>query len=231
MVSILMFIRKYGLLWVLAVFTGLYGGSPPSALTINDIGELLRDMRLHNSFEYINATTLPESWFRSAYDTMDDPALYIIFSDTKSPASKVISLFTGEQFNHVSLAFDKDLETLVSYNGGNGMYNPGLNPEAIEAFSWKDASFAVYRLAAQPEQKRIIIGQIGRINREGSAYNLLGLVTKHSYQPNIMFCSQFVYTMLDKAGLDYFEMESPQVKPVDFIDMDRTSSLQFIRKD
>jgi hypothetical protein len=217
--------RKSEVSWVLAVFAVLSACSC-STLTVRDIGDLARDMGRHNSFKYINSKTLSESWFGAAAETMSEPAVYIVLSDTGSPASKLISMFTKKRYNHVSLALDEGLETLVSYNNGRGGGMPGLNPEKIEDLNLKpDASIAVYRLAARPEQKQAIIGNLERINREGSAYNLLGLVTKQSFQPNIMFCSQFVYTMLDEAGLDYFEMQDSRVQPEDFVDRNSAGSL------
>jgi hypothetical protein len=131
-------------------------------------------------------------------------------------------------YNHVSLAFDGDLDTLVSYNGGNGVSNPGLNAEPLEFFNRKaGASLVVYRLGLTPEQKRTLIGNVARINREGSSYNLRGLLTgKSTRLPNIMFCSQFVYSALDEAGLAYFEREAAEVRPEDFIQ--RPGPLEFV---
>jgi hypothetical protein len=219
---------KSEVFWVLTVFAALFVSSC-STLTVRDIGDLARDMGRHNSFKYINSKTLSESWFGAAAGTMDENAVYIVLSDTGSPASKLISMFTKKRYNHVSLALDAGLETLVSYNNGRRGGMPGLNPERIEDFNLKpDASIAVYRLAARPEQKQAIIGRIEQINREGSAYNLLGLVTKQSFQPNIMFCSQFVYTMLEEAGLDYFKMQDSRVQPEDFVDRNSAGSLALI---
>ena len=56
-----------------------------------------------------------------------------------------------------------------------------------------------------------MLDKIREINNEGSAYNLLGLVLKVTPQPNIMFCSQFVYTILELAGLNYFEKDAAHV--------------------
>ncbi|MGF7012142.1 hypothetical protein M2146_002696 [Lachnospiraceae bacterium PF1-22] len=53
------------------------------------------------------------------------------------------------------------------------------------------------------------------------------MALKFLYQPNIMFCSQFVYTMLKCAGLQYFEMRPAQVKPSDFVELDYHRKLEF----
>ena len=50
-----------------------------------------------------------------------------------------------------------------------------------------------------------MIEKIREIYREVGAYNLLGLVFKYSFKPNIVFSSQFAYQMLKHAGLAYFE--------------------------
>ena len=200
-----------------------------TGLSPDDLRKLLNELPRHNSAAYITRDSLPETWFARARDALDDPALYIVLSNTKSAASKVIARFTGGRYNHVSLAFDPALETLVSYNSGEGRGNPGMNPEkAAEQLTAPDSVLAVYRLPANPAQKQRILAEIRRINAQGSSYNLLGLITKRSIKPNIMFCSQFVYAMLDSAGLNPFEKASGQVKPMDFVILDREQRLALV---
>ena len=129
-------------------------------------------------------------------------------------------------YNHISLAFDRALKTLVSYNGGEGGEAPGLNPETLKGLAErKGASVRVYRLAATRHQKQIMLKRLRKINQEGSAYNLLGLLFPMSCQPNIMFCSQFVYAMLRLAGLHYFRKNPLQVRPTDVVEWDRRGRL------
>ncbi|MDR2245826.1 MAG: hypothetical protein LBE17_03975 [Treponema sp.] len=202
-----------------------------TGLTPEDLGVLLKDLPKHNSSRYITRHSLPGEYFRAAYGTLEDPHIYIVLSDTGSPASKIIGLFTASPYNHVSLAFDPALETLVSYNGGNGASLPGLNRERLEHLNRKpDAALAVFRLRTAPGQKEALINRITAINREGSSYNLLGLLTKKSKLPNIMFCSQFVYTLLDEAGASYFDKEQGEVRPMDFIRLAGGSPLEFAGK-
>jgi hypothetical protein len=203
-----------------------------STLTVADVGNLVVDLPRHNSTKYINNETLPAGYYTAAYATLDHPFVYLVFSDTGSPASKLISLFTQDEYNHVSLAFDENLDTLVSYNGGNGLYKPGLNPELVSQFNQKpDASFAVYKLPAGRDQKESILRQVVRINVEGSSYNMTGLLTKKTKQPNIMFCSQFVYSVLDDVDLAYFKKKhAEEVRPMDFIQMNDLNTLDFMYK-
>jgi hypothetical protein len=200
-----------------------------ASLTAKDIKELAQALPRHDSFNYLTRRNLPETWFETAHDTLEDPHLYIILSNTGSAANKLIGIFTRADYNHVSLAFDRNLETLVSYNGGNGLYTPGMNPERIKDLCQKpDTSLAVFKLKVSAAQKALILRRIGEINHQGSSYNLLGIVLKRSFKPNIMFCSQFVYTMLEKGGLNYFEKKHERVRPMDFIKLDKGRALEFV---
>jgi hypothetical protein len=197
-------------------------------LSKDTIDELLKDMPRHDSFRYINKGSLTEEYFDAAYQTMEDQNIYIVISNTGSPASKIISMFTKKQYNHASLSFDRGLKTIVSYNGGERIYPPGLNMEMIQYFNKKqDSSILVYSTPAGAERKKKIIDKIKAINRQGNAYNLFGLVFKFSFKPNIMFCSQFVYKMLKEAGIHYFEKKEGHIKPTDLIELDYYRKLHY----
>jgi hypothetical protein len=186
------------------------------------------ELQGHSSTQYINDGTLTDTYFDRAYGTLEDLRLYIVISNTGSAASEIISVFTQKQYNHASISFDEGLDTIISYNGGVNVYPPGMNPEMLEMFHQKeDASVLVYSLPVTCEQKRLIIDKIAEINREGSAYNLMGLVLRRSYKPNIMFCSQFVYKMLKLAGVHYFNKKEGKVRPTDLIELDYYKKLAF----
>jgi hypothetical protein len=198
------------------------------AITWGNITELIGDMGKHDSVNYVNRLSIDTTYFREVYDTFDDPHMYIVLSNTGSAASEMISVFTGKTYNHVSISFDSDLATIVSYNGGEKVDNPGLNRETLRNFTKKsDSCVLVYQIRATIEQKMAIAEKIRRINNEGSSYNVLGLIFKRSLKPNIMYCSQFVYAMLEHAGLEYFTKRPSSVNPTDFIDLDSNSILTY----
>ena len=197
-------------------------------LSISNIAEVIKDMPRHDSFRYINNGSLTQEYFDKARESLSDPNLYLVISNTGSAASDIISVFTGKQYNHASLSFDADLQTIISYNGGERMYPPGLNEEMLEYFAKTPSSkILVYSLACPVENKERLIEKIADINKEGSAYNMLGLVIKKSHKPNIMFCSQFVYKMLDFAGVGYFTKSDGYVSPTDLIEQDYYKRLRF----
>ena len=193
-----------------------------------NLSEVLEFLPQQNSFRYINDGSLTDDYFKAAESSLTDEYIYIVLTDTGSAASEIISVFTQKQYNHVSLSFDSDLQTIISYNGGGKIYPPGLNHEMLDSFNKKsESSIMVYKLKTTRMQKNKIIEKVKEINREGSAYNLLGLVFKYSFKPNIMFCSQFVYQMLKYAGLAYFEKKSTEVRPTDLVELDYYRRLGF----
>lgn len=191
--------------------------------------EIMQNLPRHSSFSYVNNGSLTDEYFQKAYSTLDNGYIYLVVAKTKTAPSEVIGIFTNKQYNHVSISFDRELHTAISYTGGEKVLPPGLNPELLERLTQNnDSAVMVYRLPASSEQKRIILDKIQEINMQGSAYNLLGLALKFSYRPNIMFCSQFVYSMLKTAGLNYFENNAAHVKPTDFVELDYHRKLEFV---
>jgi hypothetical protein len=201
------------------------------SLSVENIKTVIGDLPRHDSFRYINNMSLTPAYFVRAEESLDDGHIYIIISNTGSSASEIISVFTQKKYNHASLSFDRDLNTIISYNGGERVYPPGLNSETLEFFRKKeDASILVYAMPCARGQKRLMLDKIAEINREGSAYNMMGLFLKYSYKPNIMFCSQFVYKMLQIAGLAYFAKKDGAVTPMDLIEMDYYKKLTFVNE-
>lgn len=205
--------------------------SRSKAITIEMIKEIMTDLPRHSSTEYINRNSLNYKYFEEVEKSLDEDYIYIVLSDTGSAASNVIAMFTQEVYNHASIAFDSELKTLVSYNGGEKIHPPGLNFEMIEWFCKKEeSSIIIYRMKVSRKQKERMIEKIKEINEDGSAYNLVGLALKKSFKPNIMFCSQFVYSLLKYADPDYFDRQAIKVKPTDLIEDDYNGKLEFFQK-
>ncbi|MCF7815345.1 MAG: hypothetical protein K9N40_12795, partial [Candidatus Cloacimonetes bacterium] len=194
----------------------------------SDIAKVIWNLPQHNNLVYQNKNTLDENFFEKAESTLDNGFLYIILSSTGSPAANLISTFTKQEYAHTSISFDENLETVVSYNGGNGIAAPGMNWETVDFFNQKeDASYIIYRLHANKDQKKQVLNKVRQINEQGSSYNFLGLFLPFKMRENIMYCSQFVYSLLITAGLDYFQIDPCKVQPIDFIRLDYDRKLEF----
>jgi len=198
-------------------------------LSIDTLKYLAQDMTRHDSFHYVNSESLTEEYFIKARESFSDPNIYIVISKSGSPASEFISVFTQKQYNHASISFDNKLQTTISYNGGEKVYPPGLNMELLEFFAKSsDSKIMVYSLSCTPEQKKQMLDKIAKINKEGSAYNILGLLLhKRKHKPNILYCTQFVYNMLDDVGLAYFPKPDGKISPTDLVELDYYRKLKF----
>lgn len=190
--------------------------------------EIIKDMPRHNVVEYINKDTLGEGYYKTAASSLDDGYIYLVLSSTGTAAGEMIRSVTKKDYSHISLSFDAELKTLLSYNGGNNLFSPGMNHELLKFFyKKKDANLLIYKIKATREQKQAALDEVGKIDREGSSYNLIGLLLPYSHKENIMFCSQFIYHILKKTGLAYFKKEAHDVKPMDFVEMDFRRNLEF----
>lgn len=196
--------------------------------TTRDIAALIRSIPKHDSFNYVNRRTIGDSYFEEAEKSLENGYMYLVLSSTGSPAGQLIQRMTKKAYSHVSLSFDEELKTIISYNGGENLYSPGLNHEMIEFFNQKeDANIMVYKIPASRAQKATILEEIRKIDEQGSSYNVLGLFLSYSHRDNIMFCSQFVYSMLKVAGLSYFDKKPEHVRPMDFIELDYERCLEY----
>lgn len=199
--------------------------------SVKDSYSVIKDLPRHRVFSYINRNSLNRDYFETAEKALDNGYIYIILSSTGSSAGELIRRVTREDYSHISISFDEELKTMISYNNGNGKNSPGLNQETLDYFFQKPhANFIIYKLKASKYQKSKILSEIKRINRQGSSYNLLGIFLPYPRKRNIMFCSQFVYTMLKTVGLDYFELKSNYIKPIDFIDYDENRNLEYYKR-
>ena len=194
-----------------------------------NIQYLIKDIPRHGYFNYTNKNSLTKEYFTFSRQSIENENhLYLILSKTGSPASEVLSVFTHKEYNHISLSFDRSLYTMISYNGGNSYQNPGLNTESLASLNQKEGSrLLVYGLKIDKLDRLKILNNIKKINKEGSAYNVLGLLTNVSVRSNMMYCSQFVYLMLEDIGLNYFDAPENKIKPTDFIEYDTMQQLTF----
>jgi YegS/Rv2252/BmrU family lipid kinase len=195
---------------------------------IKDISKLICDFPRHSALYYVNKNSLSNDFFIKANQALTEPYLYLVLSQTGSPAGEIIRKFTCKEYSHASLSFDEKLETIVSYNGGEGTCFPGLNWEVIKDYHQKeDACVVIYKIKATYKQKKRILDKIRMINEQGSSYNYLGFLWSYTFKENIMFCSQFVYTMLEVAELHYFDKKASRVMPMDFLELDTGAFLEF----
>lgn len=180
-----------------------------------------------NSFENLNKVNMSSSFYEAK-----DKCVYILLSKTSTLPSDVIQMWTKEPYAHTSLAFDIELNEMYSF-ARKKLHNPfrcGFIEEDITSGVFGrdvDTVCRVCRLCVTETQYNKIRNIIEDFKKESSyyKYNYLGIVgvmcnkaveRKYNY-----FCSQFVYYVLENAGVEMFGKEPGLTRPEDFRQWDK----------
>lgn len=151
--------------------------------------------------------------------------IYIILTHTGTTLSRIIKYYTKDEFSHVSIALDSNLNQMYSF-GRLKPYNPflaGFVHERINKGTFKrffKTRAKVYSLEindSQYEKLKYAILYIKKLRREYK-FNIFGLFAvglKIKIRGNKSFyCAEFVKHVLDEAEI---KTELPElVRPEDF---------------
>lgn len=151
--------------------------------------------------------------------------IYLILTHTGTLPSRMIKSFTKDEFSHVSISLDIDLEEMYSF-GRLRLYNffiAGFVHESINEGTFKrfyKTKAKIYYLKVTDEQYELIKEAINQIwnDREKYKFNMLGLfavsIHKKIKREYYFYCAEFVKYVLEKAGIN---TDLPDiVKPEDF---------------
>lgn len=155
---------------------------------------------------------------------MGERKIYIVLTDTGTVFTRLIKLYTKSPYNHVSVAFDKQLKEIYSF-GRKNPHNPffaGFVRENIESRLFQRAACQIYGMAVTESEYNQLVGYIEQLkkNHKKYKYNLIGLFgimfdieihRKYAY-----FCSQFIATLFFKCGIPLTE-KSPNLTTPDDI--------------
>lgn len=152
-----------------------------------------------------------------------DHQIFILLSNPKTVIAKMIGLYTRAPYNHASIAFDPELEEVYSF----GRKHPlipiigGFIKEDIHSGFFERASCAVYRCSVTKEaydKMRSYVRQF-EDNQELYSYNFLGILgvvlNKELGGEKAYFCSQFVSSVFQTAGVPLLDKSSALTTPND----------------
>ncbi|WP_423189373.1 hypothetical protein ACO1PF_00175 [Alkalibacterium sp. f15] len=137
------------------------------------------------------------------------PIVYLIETNNQTVLSQGIRLFSRYPYNHLSISLDASLSEVYSF-GRRQPINPLMAGFAKEDFShpfYKESSGRVYALQVSDQEWQIIHTHLQsfELNPFDWHYNLLGLLPayfQYSWErPDHFFCSEFVATLLQSAGV------------------------------
>lgn len=155
----------------------------------------------------------------------EEQNIYIILSFTGAMLSRLIRLKTGDEYCHISIALDKDLNKMYSF-GRLHPYNPfwgGFVHEKIESGTFKrfkKTKVEVYSLKVSKKQYRYIEKKIAKMENQKQIYsfNIVGLFATgfniKYRKTNSFYCAEFVKYLIDEANV---KLNLPElIKPSDF---------------
>ncbi|MDP4087696.1 MAG: hypothetical protein Q8930_00340 [Bacillota bacterium] len=154
--------------------------------------------------------------------------LYLVMSQTGTWLSKVIKIYTGEEYNHISISLKNKLNPMYSFGRvkasnpfSSGFVLENINEGVYRLF--RECRCRVYKLEVSKEQyiklKRTL--KEFESNKDKYRYNLLGLFyiafKVDRYRKNHYFCSQFVAEVIQKSGIYDFSKPLNLVTVRDFL--------------
>ncbi len=138
--------------------------------------------------------------------------IYIILTHTGTTLSKLIKRFTKDEFSHISIALDNELNEMYSFGRLNpytpfwaGFVHEHINSGTFKRFKLTRAK--VYSLEITEEQynkiEKIIYDM--KIKRKQLKFNIIGLfavgLNKRIKSENSFYCAEFVKYVLEESGV------------------------------
>lgn len=155
--------------------------------------------------------------------------IYIVVSYTGTVLSQIIKVFTRDEFSHVSIALDQELEQMYSfgrlhpYNAfWGGFVHEGTDRGTFKRFYKTRAKICSYPVTEKQYEE--IKNTIRRIEaeREKYTFNSIGLfavgIRMRIRFDKSFYCAEFVKYVIETAGID---MNLPAIiRPEDFKDIE-----------
>lgn len=151
--------------------------------------------------------------------------IYIVLTNTGTLLSKIIKIYTGKEFTHVSISLDKKLKKMYSF-GRLNPYNPFIGGFVHESINhgtfkrFKNTTTCIYSINIEEEQYEKIRRVIKEFKRQRRKYkfNIIGLFAVAIHlkikRRNSFYCAEFVKEILQIADIPE---ELPNIiKPEDF---------------
>ena len=151
--------------------------------------------------------------------------IYIVLTKTGTPSSKIASNFNNTPYNHVSISFDPDINTLYSFSSVGEFNRPGFNIETIRKSyldKYEKVLTQIYAVFVNQSQLRKMNAYIDNTiaNYKKARYNFVGLMGYLLQKPldreNKKFCSEFVDELFKLVDIDLTKKKSGLVQPYDF---------------
>ncbi|MDE6087882.1 MAG: hypothetical protein K2G25_05790 [Oscillospiraceae bacterium] len=174
---------------------------------------------------------MPELLVNSEMNSQEDPAIYLVLSQTGTILSRLLKHITKTEYNHVSISLDKKIDHMYSF-GRRNPYNPvwgGFMQESPFFGTMKrfhNTTAVILRVPVSAVQYQNLTELLTAMytEKEKYAYNIpglllaaLGIVYHHENQ---YYCSEFVRYALTKFQIIDPGQFKPITIPEDFLKLD-----------
>ncbi len=156
--------------------------------------------------------------------------IYLVLSQSDSLISKLLKFFTKDEYNHISISLDKNLNEMYSFARlkpknplKGGFVTENFNKGMYKLFP--NTKLKVYEKEIDDEKFQNLenIISIFLQNKEKYHYNIKGLMVakfnKDLERDNYLYCSQFVRKCLVESKIINANELPKVVKPIDFLNI------------
>lgn len=151
--------------------------------------------------------------------------IYLVLTHTGTTLSTIIKCYTKDEFSHVSIALDEELNELYSFGRlhPNNPFIGGFVHEGIDFGTFKrfkNTQTEIYSLEVDNNKYKKIKNEIKIFekNKEKYKFNIIGLfavsINKKIHYKDTFYCAEFVKYLFEKVQI---ENNLPDIiKPQDF---------------
>ena len=159
---------------------------------------------------------------------MNQKEIFLVLTRTGTWLSRTIGYFTQDEYTHLSISFDDNLNSMYSFGRTNpsNPFSGGFVVENISTGVFKmfpNAKCLVFKYSVTEEQYTLLKNGINNFlsDKELYKYSVLGLIGIQLNHPvdrtYYYFCSQFVFKLLIEAGIDVGDINASLSKPTDIL--------------
>ena len=155
-------------------------------------------------------------------------AIYILLTKSETILSRLVHLITADDYTHVSISFDQELQEMYSSSRKNGrtMFPAGPCRESLRGGYYERHQHipcAVYKLTVSDETYDDVRWEVEWImaNSARCHFNILGLLLCRLNIPfhreKHFFCSQFVSEVLTRSRAVRLPKDTTLMRPSDYM--------------
>ena len=139
--------------------------------------------------------------------------IYIVLAHTGTILSRIIRMYTGAEYTHVSIALDEDLTKMYSFGRKysyiaflGGFVKEGSNFGTFKRFY--NTGISVYEVNITDEQYKKVNERIEyvKLHKDEYKFNIIGLalagINKKLNREKTYYCAEFVRAVLKKSDVD-----------------------------